>query len=374
MPTIIQLPPLHGEEEKSSSNGVPAPLPLKADPFAVDERLHYVPFALLEAQMEENQRLRMREAFWISVVVHAIALVSLYFLLPRLLATHRSILTPLEAMMQNHDITFVELPPTPQQKPPQNTNKISDQNRIAALRHPDQKLLKELLDAHPPGAPGKVAPPVPASNPAAQQPASPAAQQSQAQQASQKPSASAPPIPAQQNGQTPQTMARNQGSSSSPFSTPRSAASQLEEAMRASAANRGYSGNSGDYGPAPTAQSTNLRNNYDVLSDTMGVDFGPYLNRALAEVREHWYEIIPEEARSPLMKQGKVSIQFVIMKDGSVAGMKAVAPSGDVALDRAAWGGITASNPFQPLPKEFRGEYLVLRLHFLYNPDRGDLR
>ena len=125
---------------------------------------------------------------------------------------------------------------------------------------------------------------------------------------------------------------------------------------------------------APTAQSTNLRNNYDVLSDTMGVDFGPYLNRALAEVREHWYEIIPEEARSPLMKQGKVSIQFVIMKDGSVAGMKAVAPSGDVALDRAAWGGITASNPFQPLPKEFRGEYLVLRLHFLYNPDRGDLR
>ena len=116
MPTIIQLPPLHGEEDKSSSNGAPAPLLFQADPFAVDERLHYVPFALLEAQMEENQRLRMREAFWISVVVHAILITSLYYLLPRLLATHRAALTPLEAMMQNHDLTFVELPPTPQQQ------------------------------------------------------------------------------------------------------------------------------------------------------------------------------------------------------------------------------------------------------------------
>src|SRR5437764_14627622 len=121
MPTIIQLPPLHGEEEdKSSSNGAPAPLPFQADPFAVDERLHYFPLALLEAQMEENQRLRMREAFWISVVVHAIAIVSLYFLLPKLLASHRSVLTPLEAMMQDRNLTFVELPPTPEQKP-QNT-------------------------------------------------------------------------------------------------------------------------------------------------------------------------------------------------------------------------------------------------------------
>ena len=373
MPTIIQLPPLHGEhgeEDKSASNGAPAPLPFKADPFAVDERLHYVPFALLEAQMEENQRLRMREAFWISVVVHAVAIVSLYFLLPRLLATHRAALTPLEAMMQNHDLTFVELPPTPQQKPPVNTNKISDQNRVAAMRHPDQKLLKELLDAHAPGAPGKGAA---TANPTTPQPASPAAQQSEAQ-ASQKPAANTPAMQSQQNSQTLQAMTRNQGSNSSPFNTPRSASSQLEEAIRASAANRGVSGAAGDYGSAPNPQSTNLRSNIDVLSDTMGWDYGPYLNRVLQEIREHWLEIIPEEARSPLMKQGKVSIQFVIMKDGSVAGMRTAAPSGDVALDRAAWGGITASNPFQPLPKEFRGEYLALRLHFFYNPDRGDLR
>jgi outer membrane biosynthesis protein TonB len=48
--------------------------------------------------------------------------------------------------------------------------------------------------------------------------------------------------------------------------------------------------------------------------------------------------------------------------------------SGDVALDRAAWGGITASNPFPPLPDEFGGSYLALRFHFYYNPQKGEIR
>ena len=370
MPTIIQLPPLHGEEDRFSSNGAAAPTqPFEKDPFAVDERLHYVPFALLEAQIEENQRLRMREALWVSVVVHALALLALIFLLPRFLASHRDLLTPLEAVMQNHEVTFLDLPPAPEQKPP-DTSKLSDQNRVAQLRHPDQKLLRDLINAHPPGAPEKAAPP--AQNQAQARQPSPAAQQSEQQQAQRAANPGA--LQAPNNGQVPQQMARNQGTNDNPFATPRSAGSQLEEAMRASAENRGYSGAAGDYGSAPSAQATQLRSNIDILSDTMGVDFGPYLNRVLSEVREHWYELIPEEARAPLMKQGKVSIQFVIMKDGSVAGMHIFSPSGDVALDRAAWGGITASNPFQPLPNQFKGENLALRFHFFYNPERGELR
>jgi hypothetical protein len=39
--------------------------------------------------------------------------------------------------------------------------------------------------------------------------------------------------------------------------------------------------------------------------------------------------------------------------------------SGDVALDRAAWGALTGSN-FPPLPKEFHGQYLELRFLFVY--------
>jgi outer membrane biosynthesis protein TonB len=63
----------------------------------------------------------------------------------------------------------------------------------------------------------------------------------------------------------------------------------------------------------------------------------------------------------------------VILKNGSIAGLAVVSGSGDVSLDRAAYGGITSSNPFPPLPSEFHGEYLALRFHFFYNPDKRDL-
>ena len=114
----------------------------------------------------------------------------------------------------------------------------------------------------------------------------------------------------------------------------------------------------------------------EVLSDTMGVDFGPYLNHVVHEVRQNWLQPHSRVARAPVRKKGKVSIQFAIMRDGRSAGM-AVAEggsSGDVALDRAAWGGITASNPFPPLPDEFGGQYLLLRFQFFYNPDPGEIQ
>jgi TonB family protein len=117
---------------------------------------------------------------------------------------------------------------------------------------------------------------------------------------------------------------------------------------------------------APTSEGRNL----EVLSDTQGVDFGPYLSIVVKKVRGNWYKLIPEVARPPLLKQGEVSVQFAIMPDGKVSGMMLSHPSGDIALDRAAWGAITASAPFELLPREFHGPYLALRMHFLYNPPK----
>ena len=102
----------------------------------------------------------------------------------------------------------------------------------------------------------------------------------------------------------------------------------------------------------------------EILNDTQGVDFRPYLKDVLKTVRTNWYSMIPESAE---MKKGNLAIEFAITKDGNVAGMKLVATSGDAPLDRAAWGGITASNPFPPLPSEFGGKYLALRFRFYYN-------
>jgi len=113
-----------------------------------------------------------------------------------------------------------------------------------------------------------------------------------------------------------------------------------------------------------------VKGNLEVLTDTQGVDFGPYLSKVLKSVRQHWYELIPTEARPPEMKAGKVAIEFVILRDGKIAGVTLRASSRAIPLDRAAWGAITTSAPFAPLPEEFHGPYLALRFHFLYNPSK----
>jgi hypothetical protein len=49
-----------------------------------------------------------------------------------------------------------------------------------------------------------------------------------------------------------------------------------------------------------------------------------------------------------------------------------VESSGDVALDRAAYGGVTESSPLPPLPSAFSCDFLSLRFRFYYNPAQGE--
>jgi TonB family protein len=132
----------------------------------------------------------------------------------------------------------------------------------------------------------------------------------------------------------------------------------------------GGQGNGGGFGLGTGAPGRQV-GNFVILSDTQGVDFGPYLQQVvLPYLRKNWYNAIPESAQ---FKHGNLIIEFAITKDGKVAGMKLVATSGDIPLDRAAWTGITASDPFPPLPSEFGGPYLALRFRFYYNPTKEEL-
>ncbi len=105
----------------------------------------------------------------------------------------------------------------------------------------------------------------------------------------------------------------------------------------------------------------------EILTDTRGVDFSPYVGQIRADVRSHWIVLIPSQAYPPFLKQGDVSIDFYIRKDGKVEGVKIHKSSGAVGLDRAALASITASNPFPPLPSEFTGERIGVRFHYFYN-------
>jgi TonB family protein len=139
---------------------------------------------------------------------------------------------------------------------------------------------------------------------------------------------------------------------------------ELEAAARGRATGPGL-------GPGDSpAQFQNLDPNFStegplILSDTRGVDFGPYLARVVFNVRRNWYSMIPVAAR--LGQKGRVAIVFEILKDGSVPELRLVASSGSDSLDRAAVGAIRGSNPFPPLPEEFTGNHLVLQFIFLYN-------
>jgi TonB family protein len=108
-----------------------------------------------------------------------------------------------------------------------------------------------------------------------------------------------------------------------------------------------------------------LGSNLELLSDPQGVDFSPYLIKVLAAVRRNWFAVIPESVR--LGRAGKTVIQFAITNDGGVPKLVIIVPSGTESLDRAAVAGISASNPFPPLPPEFHGKQIRLQLNFLYN-------
>jgi hypothetical protein len=51
----------------------------------------------------------------------------------------------------------------------------------------------------------------------------------------------------------------------------------------------------------------------------MGVDFRPYLSRVLHDVQMNWYKYIPEAARPPQLKKGKVSIDILFCQAPSIA-------------------------------------------------------
>jgi TonB family protein len=116
---------------------------------------------------------------------------------------------------------------------------------------------------------------------------------------------------------------------------------------------------------APGLQGAALQ----LLSDPQGVDFRPYLSQILASVRRNWMNVMPESVLR-LGRRGKTAIQFSISRTGGVIKLVIANSSGSDPLDRAAVAGISASNPFPPLPAEFKGDRIVLQFNFAYNMPR----
>ena len=307
----------------------------------------------------------LREKLWIALIIHL--LIAWYLFYGPKYIYHVRVVDPSVVMKQREkDLTFLDMPKDLEKaQKPKPTNIISDKDRTAETPHPtiDRKTLEELEAMRRAGPP--VPQPAPAPTQKPQAPAAPPAPQQQAEQ--HEPTRPAQPLP--QNNQ-----AKLEAPPMAP--TPRfrelqgNPNEQIQQAMR-QAMQGGAGQYGGDNGMNAPREHPGQQGAVDILSDTMGVDFGPYIQRIIWDTEQAWWPIIPESARPPLNKQGKVLIRFKIMPDGSVESMTLEGPSGDVALDRAAWAGITGASPYPPLPKQFKGPFLELRFYFLYNIPPG---
>jgi TonB family protein len=318
---------------------------------------------LLELEAEAA-RWRRRTMLLLSVLLHAVMIIVL-LVSPSLFRRGAEMMGLRLQPEPRKETTFLFLPPDvlrQLQKPPPDTRNLSDRDRRAQGRSPivnpfgnrmpysqGNTPLPEIAGGAPKLAPPPTAPPSP-------------------------PGGGAAPTPPPENKEKEESRLRfsdvppaGSGDSRLQLSTT-SPGDAIRQSLEAAARGRA-SGPAQGPGDSPM-QLRNFDPNFStegpiILSDTRGVDFGPYLARVVYNVKRNWYSMIPVAAK--LGQKGRVGVVFEILRDGSVPQLRLVATSGADPLDRAAVGSIQASNPFPPLPPEFTGEHLVLQFIFLYN-------
>ncbi|MEO8097465.1 MAG: TonB family protein [Acidobacteriota bacterium] len=140
----------------------------------------------------------------------------------------------------------------------------------------------------------------------------------------------------------------------------------LEDAARAARQPGGGGGglsSNGDNGDPSTV------GNMQLLSDPQNIDFTPYMRQVLNKVRTRWFAVIPQIARTG--RQGIVVLQFSVDRGGQIPKVVIANTSGTPAFDQAAVVSVSASNPFPPLPTEYRGTEIRLQMAFSYNVPRA---
>jgi outer membrane biosynthesis protein TonB len=290
------------------------------------------------SDLEDERRMaRLREGFWLAILIHLV-LLSAFTWIPKYIFKVPQVIDPFEAIKQRKDLNYLDLPPDAL---------IPLRPKVVIKPVPEKPTVidKQTLEAMK-----RVAPPAPEPAP---QPAAPP---------------STPPIPPSQQSQIEAPRPAAVPARPNFAMSSQNPADALRDAMKGAARNPGTgTGNlpsGGGLSRHPGAGSGGV----EVLSDTQGVNFDNWLIRWHRETERTWDPLIPDEVNAPILKKGQLMIRFKVLPNGRLmdGSMVLEGSSGDVALDRAAWGALTGSN-YPPLPREFHGPYLELRAWFLYN-------
>jgi outer membrane biosynthesis protein TonB len=322
-------------------NSAPPTQPVKVRTGRYGELEEHELIHLLDSLDDERAKARFRESIYISVIIY-LGIVWFLFYGPRVLFHQPRLISPVDVLKERDKMTFLDSPKNLSRLTPK-PKAVTEKNHAQPL---DQKTLQQLQ------AMRKTEAPAPA-------PAQPAPTQ-----AAPTPPAPQPPPPAPQPTQQALIEAPKPAPTRPNFSNPNQSPG---DAIRRAAQDAARDRNSGDYGSGPAGGRGDMGTGAEILSDTQGVDFGPYIQRILRDIKRNWVPLIPEEARPPLNKQGETLIRFTINSDGTISAMHLDGSSQDMAIDRACWGGITGVGQFPPLPAQFKGPNLELRVDFFTN-------
>lgn len=304
---------------------------------------------LLDNIEDERARSRFRESIYISCFIWlVIAWIGFYG--PRYLWHAPRVVDPMSVLKQREmtQLNFtpasphIAAPPRPAAPPPPVDNKTLE--RLRAMTKSARVPAPEKLPNAP--EPSRIAPTP--SNPAPNIPP-PTAPTPNVR--------TPPPVVAEAPAPQPATKPNfNTGSTS--------AGESIKNALDNAAHDRGGGGVPRTYG---SSRQPLKMGGAEILSDTQNVNFNPYLQRILADIYHNWLPLIPEEARPPLSKQGETLVRFRIQPDGTIGGMWLDGSTHDDAINKSAWASITSEGQFPPLPSQFHGPNLELRIHFLVN-------
>lgn len=356
-------------------NPAPAPpeeqQPLRVRAGRYGELDHSELVHLLDSLDDDRSRSRFRESIYLSIIVYlALGWFVLYG--PQVLFHQGRLVSPADVLKERDKLTYLEMPKDLHVPPPKDAKAISDHNQRQQTARPtlDKKTLEQLQAMRRAGNEGRLAPPTPKPLPEAPQPAPAQPPQPVAQPAPPQP-VRPQPIPATPAPNLPSAPAPAPAPTRPNFSTPSTPGDAIREAENAVARSR--PGGGGDGGLSAPNRHPGVQSGVEVLSDMQGVDFGPYLKQLKRLITAQWYPLIPEECYPPLNKEGQTLIRFTILPNGNlqVGGMHLDGSTHDVAIDKAAWGGIVGVGQFPPLPKEFHGENLQLRVTFVITHDRS---
>jgi len=324
-------------------NPAPPTQPIKVRTGRYGELEEHELIHLLDSLDDERSKARFRESIYISLIIY-LGIVWFLFYGPRVLFHQPRLISPVDVLKErDKQLTFLDTPKDLSRLTPK-PRATPERNHAQPL---DQKTLQQLQ------AMRKAEAPAPA-------PAQPAPTQTAPTPPTPQPPPPAPPPTQQALIEAPKPAQPTRPNFGNPNQTP-------GDAIRRAAQDAAHDRGSGDYAPGPPGAQGGMGAGVQVLSDTQGVDFGPYIRRILGDIKRNWIPLIPEEARPPLNKQGETHIRFTILPDGRIAAMNLDASSQDTAIDRACWGGITGVGQFPPLPANFHGPNLELSIGFFTN-------